>query len=126
MSYITAADFQELEVDVKFLNQSVIKAEQLFEIVTRRFYSFHDFDSDFEWRKKAVRDALKSQVEYFIDQGVITAKELNSEPSGVTLGRTSISGVGNSSNSDKTDSNLLCDEFYLCLSGTGLLYRGAV
>ncbi|WP_105140129.1 hypothetical protein [Streptococcus suis] len=123
MPYIKIEDLEIEETDTDFVEQAINKAEQLFEVVTRRFYSRIDFESDVEWRKKAVRDALKAQVRYFIDQSALTAQELNSEPETVSLGRTSI---GKSKSSQNTNtSNLLCDEFYLYLSGTGLLYRGA-
>ncbi|HFR3749370.1 TPA: hypothetical protein ACHVFV_000321 [Streptococcus suis] len=122
MPYIKIEDLEIEETDTDFVEQAINKAEQLFEVVTRRFYSRVDFESDVKWRKEAVRDALKAQVRYFIDQGALTAQELNSEPETVSLGRTSI---GKSKSSQNTNtSNLLCDEFYLYLSGTGLLYRG--
>ncbi|KAB5324040.1 MULTISPECIES: head-tail connector protein [Pseudomonadati] len=128
MPYITKDDFKDLlEVDEKFLEKSIKKTEQLFEVVTRRFYTKHDFETDVEWRKKAVRDALKAQVEFFINHGATTAQELNSEPITVTLGRTSISNATRNQSTlanAKATSNLLCDEFYLLLFGTGLLYRG--
>lgn len=123
MLYIKIEDLEIEETDTDFVEQAINKAEQLFEVVTRRFYSRIDFESDVEWRKRAVRDALIAQVRYFIDLGALTAQELNSEPETVSLGRTSI---GKSKPSQNTNtSNLLCDEFYLYLSGTGLLYRGA-
>ncbi|HFI0250072.1 TPA: hypothetical protein ACGO6U_000425 [Streptococcus suis] len=123
MTYIKIEDLEIEETDTDFVEQAINKAEQLFEVVTRRFYSRVDFETDVEWRKKAVRDALKAQVRYFIDQGALTSQELNYEPETVSLGRTSI---GKSKSSQNTNtSNLLCDEFYLFLSGTGLLYRGA-
>ncbi|HEL1616948.1 TPA: hypothetical protein ACT2IF_000884 [Streptococcus suis] len=123
MPYIKIEDLEIEETDTDFVEQAINKAEQLFEVVTRRFYSRIDFESDVEWRKRAVRDALIAQVGYFIDLGALTAQELNSEPETVSLGRTSI---GKSKPSQNTNtSNLLCDEFYLYLSGTGLLYRGA-
>ncbi|HFU4459248.1 TPA: hypothetical protein ACGPAL_000949 [Streptococcus suis] len=123
MPYIKIEDLEIEETDTDFVARAINKAEQLFEVVTRRFYSRVDFETDVEWRKKAVKDALKSQVRYFIDQGALTAQELNSEPETVSLGRTSI---GKSKSSQNTNtSSLLCDEFYLYLSGTGLLYRGA-
>ncbi|HFI0157844.1 TPA: hypothetical protein ACGOSR_000022 [Streptococcus suis] len=123
MPYIKIEDLEIEETDTDFVVQAITKAEQLFEVVTRRFYSRVNFETDVEWRKKAVRDALIAQVGYFIDQGALTSQELNSEPETVSLGRTSI---GKSKSSQNTNtSSLLCDEFYLYLSGTGLLYRGA-
>ncbi|HEP1570226.1 TPA: hypothetical protein VB825_000670 [Streptococcus suis] len=122
MPYIKIEDLEIEETDTDFVEQAINKAEQLFEVVTRRFYSRVDFETDVEWRKRAVRDALIAQVGYFIDLGALTAQELNSEPETVSLGRTSI-GKSKSSRNTST-SNLLCDEFYLYLSGTGLLYRG--
>lgn len=122
MPYIKIEDLEIEETDTDFVERTISKAEQLFEVVTRRFYSRVDFETDVEWRKKAVRDALIAQVGYFIDQGALTAQELNSEPETVSLGRTSISKSKSSQNTNT--SKLLCDEFYLYLSGTGLLYRG--
>lgn len=100
------------------------KAVMLLHVVTRQYYLTHDFDSDIEMRKKAVKNALASQIIYFIETGKTTSYGINNAPTSVSLGRTSISSGTRYGSTKQDDKALLCDEFYWNLQGTGLLYRG--
>lgn len=123
MKYLTDEDLNIFsEVDGLFLKKAIRKAENLFDVITLRFYDTTTFDADVEWRKKAVKQAILAQVEYFIETGETTAEGLNSTPQSISIGRTRVTTVhGNSAKSTK---QIGCEEFYLYLSGTGLLYRG--
>ncbi|WP_155962133.1 hypothetical protein [Streptococcus ruminantium] len=123
MKYLADEDLKIFsECDSDLLKKAVKKAEDLLEIITLRFYDQAPFETDVGWRKEAVKRAILAQIEYFIETGETTAEGLNSTPQSVSIGRTRVTTVhGNSSKSTK---NLACEEFYLHLSGTGLLYRG--
>ena len=124
MNYLTENDLKVFPdtIEKSFLDKTVRKSEELFDVLTLRFYDKIPYKTDYSWRKKAVKRAILSQVEYFIETGETTTEGLNSTPQSVSIGRTRVTTVhGNSSKSTKP---LACDEFYLHLSGTGLLYRG--
>lgn len=124
MKYLRAEDLADLDVEEQqFPALAVKRAEDLLDVVTRRFYESHSFEDDVEWRKSAVRRAVLAQVAYFVETGETTSEGLNSTPQSISIGRTRVTTVhGNASKSTK---HLACEEFYLHLSGTGLLYRGA-
>lgn len=114
-SDITPEEFEKL------LN----KAKNLLDVITNSFYRFNDFDTDNEWRKERVKQALISQVDYFKETGKTTTEGLNGTPQSVSLGRTTIS---QSSRYNATGSNesksVISEEMEIYLQGTGLLYRG--
>lgn len=124
MRYLENEDLKSFEnADGAFLKKAAQKSEDLLDIITRHFYATHDWENDAEWRKQAVKRALLAQMEYFAETGETTAEGLNSTPQSISIGRTRVTTVhGNASKSTK---HLACEEFYLHLSGTGLLYRGA-
>lgn len=123
MDYLTDDDLKAVNVaDESLLDKAIQKAEELLDVNTRYYYDTHSFDDDVDWRKKAVKRALLAQVEYFIETGETTAEGINSMPQSVSIGRTSVTTVHG--NSAKKTKSLLCEEFYLHLSGTGLLYKG--
>ena len=94
---------------------------------TRYFYLSHDLTEDNTQRAELFKKAVASQVKSFDELGTASQVELESQPSQITIGRTSISTSGNRSNSN-TDNTMntvkLNDEAYRYLAHTGLLYRG--
>lgn len=127
--YITVDDLTEFGIDMtdeQFIYKSMLKSEQLFDVLTRRYYRFNDFDSDLEWRKDVVKQAILSQIQYFIDKGATTIGELSNQPESISLGRTTINlnRSDSQANTTSTINMLVCDEMEMLLQGTGLLYRG--
>lgn len=101
------------------------KAKNLLDVITNSFYRFNDFDTDNEWRKERVKQALVSQIDYFKETGKTTAEGLNSTPQSVSLGRTTISQSSRYNASGSNESKpIISDEMEIYLQGTGLLYRG--
>lgn len=125
---ITLAEYGEIcatEIRMEKFIELLKVAKRHINIYTRRYYDYHSFDDDSEWRKKAVKEALALQIEYLHQSRATTFEGLNSAPQSVTLGRTSVSHASrfNASGSNEKKS-LVCLDAQLALSGTGLLGRG--
>lgn len=121
--YTTDGNYRDIAQDefTKLLN----KAESLLDVITNSFYRFTNFDTDNEWRKKRVKRALISQIDYFKETGKTTTEGLNSSPQSVSLGRTTISQSSRYNASGSNESKtIISDDMEIYLQGTGLLYRG--
>lgn len=96
--------------------------------VTHRFYDRHDFDSDYSYRKTAVKNAIALQIEYMARTGVLTQEDkiAQSAIQSQSVGRTSMSFGGKSSQSEsgKGSAGIICLDAEMALNGTGLLYAG--
>ena len=129
MAYLTLDEYKELgnyrDISQDEFRSLETKAETLLDVITDSYYQFNDITKDNEWRVKRVKQALVSQIDYFKETGKTTNEGLNSVPQSVSLGRTSISQGSryNASGSNESKS-LVCDEMFMFLEGTGLLYRG--
>lgn len=105
-------------------------AEIQLNIKVRRYYEFHDLESDLEFRKKAYKRAIAFQIIYMDKQGVSTADDVANKPTAVSqsIGGTSVSksfGSNSSSGgSNNAETSAVSLEALNQLSGTGLLSRG--
>lgn len=95
---------------------------------THHFYDRHDFDSDYSFRKTAVKNAIAFQIEYMARTGVLTQEDKVAQGAiqSQTIGRTSMSFGSKSSGdtSGKGSTAIICLDAEMALNGTGLLYAG--
>ena len=121
MEYLTYPEYLELGFDEtdKF-DELYKRAEMTVNLYIRNFYAYKEFDSDFEPRKQAVKNAVASQIDYLERTGVMTAEEKQSLAS-VTVGRTTVSYQnGSQSVSSGKRYNLSLDaENWLRMAGFG-------
>lgn len=105
-------------------------AENQLNIKVRRYYEFHDLESDLEFRKKAYKGAIAFQILYMDKQAVSTADDVANKPTSVSqsIGATSVSksfgSNGSSGGSNSAETSAISLEALNQLSGTGLLSRG--
>lgn len=123
MPYLTYEEYKEFgfsEIDETEFNQLLPRASDVLDSVTRYFYKQNELDKDIEFRKVQFKKALAIQIEYFHDIGATTSHGINN-PLSVQIGRTQVSqGVANQQKSN----NVVSEDVYMYLQGTGLLYRG--
>lgn len=129
--YLTLEEYKELSFDESIeestFKKLLSKASVVLDNVTNHFYKNHDLESDKTIRKDAFKKSLVAQIEYFIETDATTSEKLNSAPQSISMGRTTISQSSRYSPSGKNESkSIVCDDIYLYLEGTGLLYRGDV
>ena len=129
MAYITFDEYKELtgaagdKVD-KF-EANVSKASAVVDSITNNFYQFNDLDTDkVKFRADRFKLALCAQIDYFIEVGGKTFEAVNKAPQSFSLGRTSISSGSryNASGQNETK-QIVAEDVYIYLEGTGLLYR---
>ena len=125
---ITLPEYQEVcatEITPSKFYALVDVAVRHINMYTRRYYDWHSFEDDYDWRKKAVKEAVALQVEYLHINNATSSDKLNSTPQSVTLGRTSISHASRFNASGSNEKKpLVCLDAQLALAGTGLLGRG--
>lgn len=129
---LTYDEFMKMgfELDETKFNKLFPFAEIQLNIKVRRYYEFHDLESDLEFRKKAYKRAIAFQILYMDKQGVSTADDVANKPTSVSqsIGGTSVSKsfMSNSSSggSSNTGTSAVSLEALNQLSGTGLLSRG--
>lgn len=129
---LTYQEFTELGFtleEAKF-NELLPFAEIQLNIKVRRYYEFHDLESDLEFRKKAYKCAIAFQILYMDKQGVSTADDVANKPASVSqsIGATSVSKSFGSTRSNGVSNvvgtSAISLEALNQLSGTGLLSRG--
>lgn len=91
MEYLTYPEYLVLGFDEtdKF-DELYKRAEMTVNLYIRNFYAYKDFESDFEPRKQAVKNAVANQIAYLGRTGIMSAEEKQSLAS-VTVGRTTVS-----------------------------------
>lgn len=130
MAYITFDEYKELtgaagdKVD-KF-NANLSKASAVIDSITNNFYQFNDLETDkVKFRADRFKLALCAQIDYFIEVGGNTFEAVNKAPQSFSVGRTSISsGSRNNASGQNETKQLVAEDVYIYLEGTGLLYRG--
>ena len=75
------------------------------------------------WINDQFKKALVAQIEYFNEIGSTSFESMNSGPQSFSAGRTSVTQKQGSSN-QQVSKELVAEEVYIYLSGTGLLFRG--
>src|SRR5690554_5745735 len=126
MAYLTYDEYTQFgfsEIEEDEFNRLLPKASDVLNAVTRDFYVFNDIEDDVPFRRERFKKAIAAQIEYFHDMGATSSHGLN-EPSTVTIGRTTVSRGYRGGSQEDAQSNIVSDDAFMYLSGTGLLYRG--
>lgn len=124
--YITQQEYESLGFGTapQAFDEYLRVASNVIDYHTRYFYLSHELTEDNTQRAELFKKAVASQVKSFDELGTASQVELESQPSHITIGRTSIS-TGSNSNANQTMNTVkLSDEAYRYLAHTGLLYRG--
>lgn len=124
MEYLTYPEYLELGFDEtdKF-DELYKRAEMTVNLYIHNFYAYKDFDSDFEPRKQAVKNAISSQISYLDRTGIMTAEEKQSLAS-VTVGRTTVSYQNGSQSVSTGKRYNLCLDAENWLNMAGFNYSG--
>mgnify|MGYP001217434147 FL=1 len=126
MAYLTYDEYIQLgfaEIEKTEFDRLLPKASDVINSVTRDFYVFNDIEDDVPFRRERFKKAVAAQIEYFHDMGATSSHGLN-EPSTVTIGRTTVSRGYRGGSQEDAQANIVSDDAFMYLSGTGLLYRG--
>lgn len=130
MAYITFDEYKELTGangdKLEQFNANLPKASAVIDSITNNFYQFNDLETDkVTFRANRFKLALCAQIDYFIEVGGNTFEAVNKAPQSFSLGRTTISNGSryNASGQNETK-QLVAEDIYIYLEGTGLLYRG--
>lgn len=129
MAYITFEECEEYLGEDRLTEEQfdkyILKAEEVVDQLTMRHYQFNDINEDsVRFRVKQFKKAICAQVLYFSDMDSDTAEGLNSVPDTVTVGRTTVSMNGKRQATGNRNRSLVATDTLVCLSCTGLLYRG--
>lgn len=125
MPYLTYKEFGSSTIDEETFDELLEKASALLDHITNNFYVKNNIAADTEWRAKKFKQALKSQIEYFVEAGSSTFEGLNKEPQSFSAGRTSVTNTSRYNTRGSNESKpLIAEEVYIHLNGTGLLYSG--
>lgn len=124
--YITQQEYESLGFGKapQSFDEYLRVASNVIDYHTRYFYLSNDLTEDNTQRAKLFKKAVASQVKHFDELGTASQVELESQPSQITIGRTSISTRSNSNTNNTMNTVKLSDEAYRYLAHTGLLYRG--
>ena len=130
MAYITFDEYKELTAaandNADKFNANLSKASAVIDNITNNFYQFNDLETDkVKFRADRFKLALCAQIDYFIEVGGNTSEAVNKAPQSFSVGRTSISsGSRNNASGQNETKQLVAEDVYIYLEGTGLLYRG--
>ena len=130
MAYITFDEYKELTAaandNVDKFNANLSKASAVIDNITNNFYQFNDLETDkVKFRADRFKIALCAQIDYFIEVGGNTSEAVNKAPQSFSVGRTSISNGSRSNASGQNENKqIVAEDVYIYLEGTGLLYRG--
>ena len=90
---------------------------------TNDYFDYNDFNDTSEWIKNKYKEAITLQIDHMYTTKQTSTHSANSQPSSVSLGRTTVSSRSGQSN--KTERKfLISEDVLMVLSNTGLLYRG--
>lgn len=129
MAYISYAEFEEIAGDGKVeeekFNLYIKNASAVLDNITNSFYQFNDITKDYKFRSSRFKEALSAQILYFNELGGDTYESINKSPQSFSIGRTSVSnGSRYNAGGENESKNLVPNEVYIYLEGTGLLFRG--
>lgn len=101
MAYLTKQEYKDFGFGETTDFDSLLKrAEMAVDLYTRDFYSYNDFERDFETRRRAVKRAVAFQVAYLDSTGILTAEDKQAVAS-MSVGRTSVSYQNSSQSSSQ-------------------------
>ena len=126
MAYLTFEEFQSkshINLTQEDFNKYLERASDLLDHLTSYFYVSNDMLLVNPWINDQFRKALIAQIEYFNEIGGTSFESMNSRPQSFSAGRTSVSQNQRNSN-QQISKELVAEEVYIYLSGTGLLFGG--
>ena len=124
MTYLSYDEYLDLGFDVTDRFDELYKrAEMTVNLYIRNFYAYKDFNSDFEPRKQAVKNAVANQIAYLERTGIMSAEEKQSLAS-VTVGRTTVSYQNNTQTATAGKHYNLCLDAENWLKVAGFGYSG--
>lgn len=124
MTYLSYDEYLDLGFDVTDRFDELYKrAEMTVNLYIRNFYAYKDFNSDFEPRKQAVKNAVANQIAYLERTGIMSAEEKQSLAS-VTVGRTTVSYQNNTQTATAGKHYNLCLDAENWLNMAGFGYSG--
>lgn len=124
MAYLSYDEYLDLGFDVTDRFDELYKrAEMTVNLYIRNFYAYREFDSDFEPRKQAVKNAVANQISYLERTGIMSAEEKQSLSS-VTVGRTTVSYQNGSQSASSGKHYNLCLDAENWLNMVGFNYSG--
>ena len=101
------------------------KASVVVDTETRRYYQFNDLETDkVELRKRAFKMAIALQINFYVHAETDTVEGMNSQPTSVRIGDTSVTYGNKSDIEGNARSSAISQDALNVLAGTGLLYRG--
>lgn len=122
---LTFEEYEQLvkaEVTEEEFDELLKTAQHAINLATKRYYDHYIFESDYEWRQKAYKEALAFQINYFNAYGTDHDTITNS-PQSVSLGRTTINHGGRA-DAKALKRPYICREATQVLTSAGFLYRG--
>lgn len=126
MAYLTFEEFKSkshINLTQEEFDKLLPKASDLLDHLTSYFYVANDILLVNPWINDQFRKALIAQIEYFHETGGTSFESMNSKPQSFSAGRTSVSQNQRNSN-QQISRELVAEEVYIYLSGTGLLFGG--
>ena len=126
MAYLTLEEFQRRShVDLTFeeFEEHLERSSDLLDYLTCYFFVVNDMILVNPWINDQFKKALVAQIEYFIEVGGTSFESMNNGPQSFSAGRTSVTQKQGNSN-QQISKELVAEEVYIYLSGTGLLFRG--
>lgn len=129
MPYIKYEEFQNIvgneRVQMDAFNRYLKKASAIVDNITGNFYQFNDLNKDIAFRSLRFKEALCAQIIYFSEMQGDTYEGLNRAPQSFSIGRTNVSnGSRYNAGGENESKNLVAEDVYTYLEGTGLLFRG--
>ena len=126
MAYLTFEEFQsksQVDLTQEDFDKYLGRSSDLLDYLTSYYYVTNDIDFSNKWIASQFRKALVAQIEYFHEIGSTSYESMNNKPQSFSAGRTSVSQSQGNSNQQVTK-ELIAEEVYIYLSGTGLLFSG--
>ena len=126
MAYLTFEEFQsksQVDLTQEDFDKYLGRSSDLLDYLTSYFYVANDMMLVNPWINDQFRKALVAQIEYFNEIGSTSFESMNNKPQSFSAGRTSVTQNQRNSNQQITK-ELVAEEVYIYLSGTGLLFSG--
>ena len=126
MAYLTFEEFQsksQVDLTQEDFDKYLGRSSDLLDYLTSYFYAANDMTSVNPWINDQFRKALVAQIEYFNEIGSTSFESMNNKPQSFSAGRTTVTQNQRNSN-QQISKELVAEEVYIYLSGTGLLFRG--
>lgn len=122
--YLTEEEYQKMGYEpLGHYHRLYKRVQTMIDLYTNHYYSFHDFDSDFDLRKQAIKAAIAMQIAYMDETGIETAED-KQHLANISIGRTSINYGGTDKKGMKATPYGLTLDAINILNSVGFGYRG--